>query len=158
MNPTSIPQQSPAPPNFNPTATMGNPQHDHSNTKAISQQYHNNIVGIHTAITEIPQSRHSNITAIPQQHHRKFHIIPHQYCRNRASLPQQYHLNPIENANENKVKSTAYHAETSSKIHSKIDPKIIKNRSKMKPGAPPGRGSAKKHLIDIFLIDFEVPF
>ena len=28
----------------------------------------------------------------------------------------------------------------------------------MRPGAPPGRGSAKKHLIDIFLIDFEVPF
>ena len=28
----------------------------------------------------------------------------------------------------------------------------------MKPGAPPRSGSAKRRLIDIFLIDFEVPF
>ena len=28
----------------------------------------------------------------------------------------------------------------------------------MRPGAPPRSGSAKRRLIDIFLIDFEVPF
>ena len=103
---TSIPHPYRSNPNGNPTAMMGIPQQDHSNIKAIPEQYHNNnIVGIHTAlpITQIPQSRHSNIAAIPQQHHRKFHIIPHQSCRNQASISQQYHLNPIENANDNQA-------------------------------------------------------